>query len=74
MTVAINLTASMHIDEASPAKDSQIAQVEAARNGDRAAFALLHKQYAPMVHGMLLAKVPVNCRGGRGSGPSAPGR
>ncbi len=60
MTVAINLTASMHIDEVNPVKDLQIARVEAARTGDRAAFAALHDRYAPMVHGMLLAKVPVN--------------
>lgn len=60
MTVAINLTASMYIDETSPAMDSQIAHVEAARTGNRAAFAALHERYAPMVHGMLLAKVSVN--------------
>jgi RNA polymerase sigma-70 factor (ECF subfamily) len=33
--------------------------VYAARNGDRAAFAQLHARYAPMVHGILLARVPV---------------
>jgi len=60
MTVAINLTASMHIDESRSITDWQIAQVEAARTGDRAAFAALHDRYAPMVHGMLLARVPVN--------------
>ena len=60
MTVAINLTASMHIDESLSITDSQITHVEAARNGDRAAFATLHDRYAPMVHGMLLAKVPVS--------------
>lgn len=60
MTVAIDLTASMHIDETRSTADWQIANVEAARNGDRAAFAALHDRYAPMVHGILLAKVPVN--------------
>lgn len=60
MTVAINLTASMHIDETRSITDSQSAPVQAARNGDRAAFAALHDRYAPMVHGMLLARVPVN--------------
>ena len=34
--------------------------VEAARQGDRAAFAQLHDRYAPMVHGILLARVPVD--------------
>jgi RNA polymerase sigma-70 factor, ECF subfamily len=32
--------------------------VEAARNGDRAAFGRLYERYARMVHGVLLAKVP----------------
>ena len=60
MTMAINLTASMHIEKTRSITDWQIAHVEAARNGDRAAFASLHDRYASMVHGMLLAKVPVN--------------
>ena len=33
--------------------------VAAARDGDRAAFGRLYERYAPMVHGVLLAKVPV---------------
>ena len=32
--------------------------VEAARGGDRAAFALLYRQYVRMVHGILLARIP----------------
>src|SRR5207237_5690010 len=32
--------------------------VAAARDGDRAAFGRLFEQYAPMVHGLLLARVP----------------
>ncbi|MCH8315422.1 MAG: sigma-70 family RNA polymerase sigma factor [Planctomycetes bacterium] len=36
------------------------ANVAAARRGDRAAFASLHEQYTPMVHGMLLAQVGMN--------------
>jgi RNA polymerase sigma-70 factor, ECF subfamily len=32
--------------------------VSAAREGDRAAFGRLYDRYAPMVHGVLLAKVP----------------
>jgi RNA polymerase sigma-70 factor, ECF subfamily len=37
--------------------DSQL--VEAASAGDRAAFGLLYDRYAPMVHGILLARVPM---------------
>jgi RNA polymerase sigma-70 factor (ECF subfamily) len=33
--------------------------VEAARDGDRAAFGRLYERYARMVHGVLLAKVPL---------------
>jgi len=33
--------------------------VEAARLGDRAAFGRLYERYARMIHGVLLAKVPV---------------
>jgi RNA polymerase sigma-70 factor, ECF subfamily len=33
--------------------------VDAARDGDRAAFGQLYERYARMVHGVLLAKVPV---------------
>jgi RNA polymerase sigma-70 factor (ECF subfamily) len=33
--------------------------VNAARNGDRAAFGRLYDRYARMVHGVLLARVPV---------------
>lgn len=34
--------------------------VEAARQGDRSAYGRLYDRYARMVHGMLLARVPVN--------------
>ncbi len=34
--------------------------VAAARDGDRAAFGRLYERYARMVHGLLLAKVPVS--------------
>lgn len=37
--------------------DSRV--VAAARNGDREAFGRLYDTYAPMVHGILLARVPV---------------
>lgn len=39
------------------AHDSRL--VAAARNGDRDAFGRLYDGYAPMVHGILLARVPV---------------
>jgi RNA polymerase sigma-70 factor (ECF subfamily) len=32
--------------------------VEAARGGDRAAFAVLYRQYVRMIHGILLARIP----------------
>lgn len=38
--------------------DIDAATVNAARQGDRAAFARLHARYAPMVHGIALARVP----------------
>ena len=34
--------------------------VRAARDGDRAAFGRLYDRYARMVHGVLLARVPVD--------------
>lgn len=34
--------------------------VDSARRGDRAAFGQLYDRYAPMVHGILLARVPRN--------------
>jgi RNA polymerase sigma-70 factor (ECF subfamily) len=38
--------------------DIDAATVNAARQGDRAAFARLHARYASMVHGIALARVP----------------
>lgn len=38
--------------------ESDIAQVAAARNGDRSAFGVLYERYARMVHGILLGRVP----------------
>ncbi len=58
-TVAIDATlmeAAQESRELSPGR----ANVDTARRGDRAAFASLHEQYAPMVHGMLLAQVGMN--------------
>jgi RNA polymerase sigma-70 factor (ECF subfamily) len=45
-------------DEPLPAPTGDGAAVEAARRGDRAAFAELYLRYARMVHGLLLASVP----------------
>ncbi len=39
--------------------DADAALVAAARTGDRAALSRLHAAYAPVVHGILLARVPV---------------
>jgi RNA polymerase sigma-70 factor (ECF subfamily) len=45
-----------------PAEDAQddVRLVEAARAGDRAAFGRLYDRYARMVHGILLARVPLS--------------
>lgn len=40
------------------ATQSDAALVALARGGDRDAFSRLHRAYAPMVHGILLARVP----------------
>ena len=42
--------------EATPSLEAQL--VAAARDGDRAAFGRLYDRFAPMVHGLLLARVP----------------
>jgi RNA polymerase sigma-70 factor (ECF subfamily) len=44
--------------EAAEAKPPEAALVESARAGDRAAFECLYHSYAPLVHGVLLARVP----------------
>ena len=44
--------------EAAEAQPSEAALVESARAGDRAAFERLYHLYAPLVHGVLLARVP----------------
>jgi RNA polymerase sigma-70 factor (ECF subfamily) len=44
-------------DEPRPPAGGDRSLVEAARLGDRSAFAALHKRYAPMVHGIALARV-----------------
>jgi len=47
--------------ECVPIEDARDDQelVNAARQGDRAAFGLLYNRYARMVHGILLARIPV---------------
>ena len=40
------------------AQSPEAALVESARAGDRAAFERLYHSYAPLVHGVLLARVP----------------
>ena len=62
MDVAIDLPRVAHrpvvIVEASAELSGDARLVEAAREGDRSAFEALYGRYAPMVHGMLLARVP----------------
>lgn len=43
---------------AEPIATAEVALVEAVRAGDREAFGQLYALYAPMVHGILLARVP----------------
>ena len=45
-------------EAAAQARPSEAALVESARAGDRAAFERLYHSYAPLVHGVLLARVP----------------
>lgn len=43
-----------------PETSEELALVREAQHGDRAAFGRLYERYAPMIHGVLLAKVPVS--------------
>src|ERR1700756_2268926 len=47
-------------EQSTPGLTRDTALVWAARDGDRAAFGRLYERYARMVHGVLLAKVPVD--------------
>src|SRR3989440_8976429 len=47
------------VAETSEAAFQVRAQVRAARDGDRAAFGRLYDRYARMVHGILMARVPL---------------
>lgn len=46
------------VAENSPSAADHQSLVAAARDGDRAALAALHRAFAPMVHGLLLARLP----------------
>lgn len=46
-------------EESTPRVSEDASWVGAARDGDRAAFGRLYQRYARMVHGVLLAKVPI---------------
>jgi RNA polymerase sigma-70 factor, ECF subfamily len=46
-------------EQSAPGVSEDAMLVHAARDGDRAAFGRLYDRYARMVHGVLLAKVPV---------------
>ena len=45
-------------EAAAQAQPAEAALVESARAGDRAAFECLYHSYSPLVHGVLLARVP----------------
>jgi RNA polymerase sigma-70 factor, ECF subfamily len=51
---------SLVMEQLAPEVSEDSILVSAARAGDRAAFGRLYNRYAPMVHGVLLAKVPVS--------------
>ena len=53
-----NLLFAERRQEAAGAQSPEAALVESARAGDRAAFARLYELHAPLVHGVLLARVP----------------
>ena len=59
MTVAQSLAISGTLMTVRTGEDSDTCRlVEAARSGDRDAFGSLYHDYAPMVHGILLGRVP----------------
>jgi RNA polymerase sigma-70 factor, ECF subfamily len=47
-------------EQSAPESSADTALVRAARDGNREAFGRLYERYARMVHGVLLAKVPVD--------------
>lgn len=46
-----------HAPKGAPARPAWVGEVEAAARGDAAAFRRLHREFGPMVHGVLLARV-----------------
>lgn len=46
------------VGDSRPAASGSLELVTSARGGDRRAFGRLYERYAPMVHGILLARVP----------------
>jgi RNA polymerase sigma-70 factor (ECF subfamily) len=56
---AAGLGASREREQAASETSEDATLVSAARDGDRAAFGRLYDRYARMVHGLLLAKVPL---------------
>ena len=53
-----NLIFAEGVRQAAETQSPEAALVEAARAGDREAFTRLYDSYAPLVHGVLLARVP----------------
>src|SRR5260221_927250 len=53
----ISSMAEASISSGVPPPEDDVALVRAARTGDRFAFGQLYQRFAPMVHGVLLARV-----------------
>jgi RNA polymerase sigma-70 factor (ECF subfamily) len=63
MEMTLSIRESLPCDGSPPAGSAETgvaALVAAARAGDHAAFEALHRRYAPMVHGVVLARVPAH--------------
>lgn len=59
VTVPLDSDGEAGAEEVSPPVAAQdVAAVEAARAGDRLAFAQLYRRFGPVVHGIVLARVP----------------
>jgi RNA polymerase sigma-70 factor (ECF subfamily) len=54
----LNSVRRSHADRRAAASEELADQVRAARRGDRTAFASLYRDFAPLVHGILLVSVP----------------
>src|SRR5215472_14778429 len=60
LSASLDHPAVNHRSEAAGDAQDDARLVEAAREGDRAAFGALYDRYARMVHGILLARVPLS--------------